>query len=495
MARPNNNKKSSGGSFHHKKRQWQGEEPLEIVDDLAHAATFAMMAPPVVPSVQNNGNDDDKMDDNEIEVDDEDDEEDSSDEENDKTTKNDEQSENGKDNDDDDDDDESDVDLAEQVAKMQQQDDDDEDGPAGATVAAPKTKNEVDAYQTPIQELEQHLQFQLTVQEDDDGGCEANKTNLDSNNLSLAGRVKHYMAMDRTVVVESSPLDHSSSIQNSHNARLDEGSLLVIRRPPSNNDHTTGKKSSLIPLGRIFEVFGPVTQPLYTIRLPPPPRVAGDKKSTKSKKADATSSKEEEKAQGTTPSNAAEEIIVKSNNQSDLGESEANQKQNPVVNGEASKKLEVSAMKKQLTDDHEMKAATDGTMDSDPTVEKTDNDTTIEVDKEDSEASKTAPDASKAETNEKSKGEEPKSSVKQELLDPWALGGEYAQLLTADESISVYYVHDDAKVIDTGAIMRTSGKGCGESIMSNRFATSVANPVLCRKWCVLTLLFVVLRCF
>jgi rRNA processing protein Gar1 len=378
-----------------------------------------------------NSGDDEKMDDNEIEVD-YDEEDINSNEEEDKTTKNDEQSENFN-VDDDDNDDESDVDLAEQVAKMQQQDDDDEDGP-GATVAAPKTQNE----------------------------------------------------------------DHSTSIQNSHNARLDEGSLLMIRRPPSNNDHTTGKKkSSLIPIGRIFEVFGPVTQPLYTIRLPPPPPVACEKKSTTSKKADATSSgkEEEEKAQDTTLSNVAVEIIVKSSDKSDFGESEANQTESPVVNGEASKELEVRAIKKQLTEDPEMKPATDGTMDSDPTVEKTGNDTTIEVDKEDSEASKTAPDTSKAETEEKSKAEEPKSSAKQELLDPWALGGEYAQLLAANESISVYYVHDEAKVIDTDAIMRTSGKGCGESIMSNRFDISVANPVLCRKWDVLTVLLVVLRCF
>jgi hypothetical protein len=39
--------------------------------------------------------------------------------------------------------------------------------------------------------------------------------------------------------------------------------------------------------------------------------------------------------------------------------------------------------------------------------------------------------------------------AKQELLDPWALGGEHGQL----------------KVIDTGAIMQTSGKGCGESYL------------------------------
>jgi hypothetical protein len=41
---------------------------------------------------------------------------------------------------------------------------------------------------------------------------------------------------------------------------LDEGTLLVIQIP-----------TIILPLGKIFEVFGSVALPLYTLRLPPPP--------------------------------------------------------------------------------------------------------------------------------------------------------------------------------------------------------------------------------
>jgi hypothetical protein len=185
MARP----KKSGRP---KRQQWQTEEQNETVDDLAHAAMFAIVPPVVAPTVPDV--EDDKEDDNEIEM--TEDEADNSDDEGSKSEK----EENKNDQEEDDDDDDSDVDLAEAVAKMQEAD---EDEPTKGAGAPPKTQNEVDAYQTPIQDLENHLEFQLTVQDDDDALGKPLLRNLDASNLSLAGRVKHNMLLDRTVVVES----------------------------------------------------------------------------------------------------------------------------------------------------------------------------------------------------------------------------------------------------------------------------------------------------
>ena len=45
---------------------------------------------------------------------------------------------------------------------------------------------------------------------------------------------------------------------------LDAGSLLVVEGPPA----SPGADPSVVPLGPIYEVFGPVARPLYTVRLP-----------------------------------------------------------------------------------------------------------------------------------------------------------------------------------------------------------------------------------
>ena len=66
-------------------------------------------------------------------------------------------------NDDDSSDDESDVDLSEALAKM----DDDEPIPQSSNgdLQRPKTEHELDPYKTPISDLEQKFQLNLTVAE------------------------------------------------------------------------------------------------------------------------------------------------------------------------------------------------------------------------------------------------------------------------------------------------------------------------------------------
>lgn len=181
------------------------------------------------------------------------------------------------------------------------------------------------------------------------------------------------MVEDRTIVVESAATGGA--------APLDEGSLLVIQIEP--DDENT--KSQLVPLGKVFELFGPVSRPLYTIRLPP----TKDKRPSKSQ-------------------------------QNDKG---------PVVERDAD---EIS-----LNDEDDASGG---------------------------QTSETA-------TNE-SVGSEQKGKVDEgREQDPWSPQGKYTLLLQTSKYHPVYYISDIAKLLDTGSIIRNSGRGCGEY----RLASIVVN--------------------
>ena len=48
--------------------------------------------------------------------------------------------------------------------------------------------------------------------------------------------------------------------------------------------------------------------------------------------------------------------------------------------------------------------------------------------------------------------------------DPWGLNGKYTQMLSKKEdssNLSVYFIEDESKFLDTVAIMRSSRRGCG----------------------------------
>jgi hypothetical protein len=359
-----------------KRRQTEPYEQ-ETVDDLAYAATFAMIGLPVSESTAEHENtmSVDISNDDEIEIEEEE-EENVEEKESGKDSGNDHESstqeipgnKDAEEDDDDDDDDDDDIDL--NVAAMEDETDEAKD-PSGDTNAAPKTAHEVDAYNTPIQELEQHLHFRLTV---DNSNTPAKARQLNSSNLISAGKVKHYMIHDRTVVVESNPPVNGASL-----SPLDEGSLLVLKDFSTSNN-------SLIPLGNIFEVFGPVTRPLYTIRLPATPSI-------KDSKSASTKSNQQEGSKAFDDPNSS---------QSDKEKETSN------------------ASKPQNKDSKE--------------------DTTKEI-----------PDTANADP-------EPTTPTS---IDHWAPNGKYSLLLTTSESVAVYFVQDEARLLDTRNIMRKSGKGCG----------------------------------
>ena len=368
-----------------------GDDEGDTVDDLAHAATFALLtAVPYLATTDNESTLHKSDVDVKAVIDDEDVVDNNDDISLDSSTQQNHDDPEAQENHDDaeldsssssDSDHQSDIDLEVDLAQMgpdEQLDDDDYDtGYHNGVSLPPKTANEVDAYRTPIQELEQHLQFRLTVGPDASNAAIA-KHNLATSSVRLAGKIKHYMALDRTVVVESAasnPHGNASSF-STENAPLDEGTLLLLHPPPS---IFTGKEHAnevlYIPLGRIFEVFGPVSNPLYTIRL-----------STKmcEHKHDSTPKS------GQLPSGA-----------------------------ESTKEQE----------DKEVQSAG------------------LQVVPEINTSSE--PSQSAAHTD-----------------DPWALGGKYAILLQQNNDLPVYYVHDEAKLIDMGFIAKISRKGCGELLAS-----------------------------
>ena len=144
-----------------------------------------------------------------------------------------------------DDDDEPDdsIDLSETIQQRQAPDDtidsQDQDG-----VVPPRTVHEIDGYQTELTELEKTLNINLSIQEQQ-------VQNISRKDLKIAGTIQNHMVNERTIIVKGIPDD----------TVLDEGTLLVITME--------GDDTTIVPLGKIFELFGPVNQPLYSIRLPP----------------------------------------------------------------------------------------------------------------------------------------------------------------------------------------------------------------------------------
>lgn len=141
---------------------------------------------------------------------------------------------------------ESDVDLTEQLARMEGGDDD-ETAPT-TTTNKPMTANEIDAYQADIRELPDQFHWNVALETEiiaAENACM----------WMLAGSLQHHVVDERTVVVLSAP----------GAVLLQEGSVLAVQ----GKDISTIDKSipAIIPLGKIFEVFGPVSQPLYSIRL------------------------------------------------------------------------------------------------------------------------------------------------------------------------------------------------------------------------------------
>jgi hypothetical protein len=147
--------------------------------------------------------------------------------------------------DDDDSDEESDLDIVERLAHMEgggeDEDSDDDDAlDRPAVPRKPMTVNEIDAYQADLHQLQDLLQWNTF-------SIQPTNTSSGPPEWRMAGHIQHHVIEERTIVI--------LSLQGG--VLLKEGTPLVLRRNP---DH-------ILPLGNILEIFGPVSQPLYSIRL------------------------------------------------------------------------------------------------------------------------------------------------------------------------------------------------------------------------------------
>mmetsp|Transcript_24278 Transcript_24278/g.53132 ORF Transcript_24278/g.53132 Transcript_24278/m.53132 type:complete len:691 (+) Transcript_24278:143-2215(+) len=480
-----------------------GHQQLEVVDDLAHAAQFAIVPPnnsaaattctsALAESVSTADPTKKQEDGNEIEVNDDSDDDDSDASiadaagiDGDKEDKDDDSS---------DDDESDDEDLAEAMQRMEQATAREEE--AGlTTLNAPKTENEVDGYKVPIQELESQLQIRLTVDDESTSTTTATATaankkkkNITENQLSLAGRIKNYMAVDRTVVVASAAVSPSSSGLQQATGPLDEGSLLVIKKQHAANTSTDDSApyadtseaaTTLIPLGRIFEVFGPVSQPLYTIRLPSPPWSSKDKQKlvpNQNKISKKNSNKENCKKQKNQLTEAKKvnekgDDAAVDGNQDDAkmsrndkeireGEVSSDNKSPPEMSEKAN---EATAMEEESSSPSPSTEADTVGKEQNNAFKNEDTRTQpqsiLREDKESSTSDKEGSDT-KADTTAPGSNDAAPEKV---VVDMWAVDGEYAKFLCRNKNIEVYYIQDEAKLIDTGFVMRTSGKGCDAS--------------------------------
>ncbi|KAG7343931.1 Gar1/Naf1 RNA binding region-containing protein [Nitzschia inconspicua] len=402
----------------------------QVVDDLLFASAFAMIPannPGFFGASGGGGGEEEekdttilkdnqqKDDNNEIDVDDDDDDEDNDDdnskggpngEEGSTISKHDDDHNDDDDDDDDDDDTELHQDIAAAVAQMEAIEKEEGDDPSSSVVVPPKTENEVDGYRIPIHELESMLQLQLTVDHNAVVGSNPSSIttittlSLDRKTLSPAGCIKNFMITDRTVVVES-PVRSSASHTSS--GPLDEGSLLVMEVPSSlvaSNSDANEMSTVIVPLGRIFEVFGPVSQPLYSIRLPAP----------------LTESKTVDKA-------------VKS----------LTQKMGKEADQELTTARETVSVK-----------------DTQTSSDETDNNKT-KIGEE-------------SEPSDDSVTKDTKSVEKPS--DPWASNGIFTTYILQTPNVPIFYSQDEAKLIDTDHVLRSSGKGCDAS---NLFDEEVVN--------------------
>ncbi|KAI2507985.1 Gar1/Naf1 RNA binding region [Fragilaria crotonensis] len=235
----------------------------------------------------------------------------------------------GADDDDEKSDDESEVDLTEALARMIDADEGVEEG-ASKKIQRPTTEHEVDPYSTPLEELQSNFQLNLTVEEEEHLRLADGNEHSASLQLCPAGHISCHMVEDRTIVV--------------------------------------------------FEVFGPISGPLYTIRLPPPP-------SRQNKKKEST-------------------------------------------------KANVVRDQDRAEDDNEISLS----------------------------------DTDEGETPKDKDAEVVEESPLQS--DDWSATGQFTAILAAEPRQTVYYIEDEAKLLDTFAIMRNSGKGCDAS---NLFDEEVLN--------------------
>ena len=363
---------------------------------------------------------------------------------------------------DDDDDDESDVDLGEQLAQMvgdEESDDDDEDDGHNKKGKKPLTENEIDLYSPTVtaETLEQLSLSQTGEQE--------TTAILRSDDFRVAGHVQHYLVTDGIITAQSHCENQGQGgILRPGNVLLEEGTL-VFWKPPSTLTTTASaseKEGKVDPmkigdvnefhaLGTILEVraneylvlrfahhsvsqcppknvlsyrtltaqvFGPVQNPIYSIKiLRPSLTTPKAKKSTPEKDTEPGDSAAEKEAAGITSVQGSEKETALQD-----------------YDGSSSRIKDKEAMPEQ--------AESNGT------------------DKE------AIPDATDGKERDSWAVGGPFSTFLREELSKTAANEN-------QRAVPIYYNPNRAKLINTEVVYETSGRGCDAS---NRYDEEIVNP-------------------
>jgi len=180
----------------------------------------------------------------------------------------------------------------------------------------PTAQNEINLYDCPVSDLEKkidiHLDFdavgKATVVRKDltkggvvvkDGESDGMKGEIlfPLDDLHLAGHIKSHLIPKQTLVIKSSATTttqtttysnlNTTNTNNTNSPLLDEGSYLFLKASTDtdgelitksestaidnnkNNSNSDGNDGNcrVIPLGKVLELFGPVSRPLYMVRL------------------------------------------------------------------------------------------------------------------------------------------------------------------------------------------------------------------------------------
>jgi rRNA processing protein Gar1 len=333
----------------------------------------------------------------------------------------------GSESDDDVNDTESDIDLMEQLEQMvgegvEDDDDDDDDdddinnkNPTVRLKNKPMTVNEIDAYQADLHQLQDILQWNVSI------GTEQHATSTttvapplptshgrnQSQEWRVAGHIQHHMMEERTIVI----------LSVLGGVLLKEGTTLALQSKDVSTttancflaEHDT---PDLIPIGKILEIFGPVSQPLYSVRMPFPTQPETIQQLTKTVDG--------EKAASDTSSNRMN--MTKELHSTENTDDSVQLNSKPII----SSTVESKVVSNDAADSNEIQDVTIERIE--PSIPDTMNEPTLPV-------------------------------------DHWNKNGDYTKLLRACLKLPVYFWYDPTatNVLDTEAVYRNSGRGCDAS--------------------------------
>jgi rRNA processing protein Gar1 len=187
---------------------------------------------------------------------------------------------------------------------------------------------------------------------------------------------------------------------------------------------------SYIILGKILEVFGPVSKPLYTVRLQEWNTRVNDENNVKNDINNDGSNTDESK-----------KVVEETSLFGD--ESEVDNEHNLKEKPSSHEKTELYKDEELMENESQLNSPSDS-----------------KVSLKNSESDR--PDLNKNNSLLNPSEHIEKNEIKAKNLDPWSPPGILTNFIKNNEKVQVYYLDGQVKLVDTQAVVRNSGKGCGK---------------------------------